>query len=165
MAIELDDAALQSVLTASGALLAYTSPDPRAEKLRRYWSTGGRGGAKIRWNTPGDWKRCVRHLSKYLGLRAKGYCQLMHKRNDGVYTGSRLNPGGNGRSGFHASASIEEDLVASLQSGQWSGESEGNSDMPEAELKDGIYGEVEDSDAGVFRSLIAGGFPVAPTKA
>jgi hypothetical protein len=163
MAIELDDEALEAVLTASGTLLAYTSPDPRAEKLRRYWSTG-RGGAKIRWRTPGDWTRCYRRLKKYLGLRAKGYCQNMHKRNDGVYTGSRLNPGGNGRSRLHASASIEEDLVASLQSGQWSGESEGNSDMPEAALKDGIYGEVEDSDTGVFRTLIAGGFPVAPPK-
>lgn len=49
------------------------SPDPRAEKLRRYWSTG-EGAAKIRWNTPGDWKRCVRHLAKFMGDRAKGYC-------------------------------------------------------------------------------------------
>ena len=63
-----------------------------AEKLRRYW-TRGRGAAKIRWGTPGDWKRCVRHLSKYLGVRAKGYCQLRHKEATGVYTGSRLNPG------------------------------------------------------------------------
>lgn len=163
MAIELDDEALEQVLASAGALLAYTSPDPRAEKLRRYWSTG-RGGAKIRWRTPGDWTRCYRHLKKYLGLRAKGYCQLMHKRNDGVYTGSRLNPGGNGRSRLHASASIEEDLLASVQTGSWSGESERNSDMPETELKDGIYGEVEDSDAGVFQTLIAGGFPVAPPK-
>lgn len=156
MAIELDDDALQSVLTAAGdnALLAYTSPNPKAEKLRRYWSTG-RGGAKIRWGTPSDWRRCYRHLRKYLGLRAKGYCQNLHHRNTGLWTGSRLN----------ASASVEEDLVASVKSGSWSGESERNSDMPETELKDGVYGEVEDSDAGVFRTLIAGGFPVAPPKA
>lgn len=63
-----------------------------AETLRRYWSTG-KGAAKIRWGTPGDWTRCNRLLSKYMGARAKGYCQLLHKRNTGVYTGSRANPG------------------------------------------------------------------------
>lgn len=64
-----------------------------AETLRRYWSVSGPGNAKIRWGTPGDWGRCNRQLSKYLGARAKGYCQLMHIRNTGVATGSRLNPG------------------------------------------------------------------------
>lgn len=63
-----------------------------AEALRRYW-TRGKGALKIRWGTPGDWTRCVRQLSKYLGPRAKGYCQLRHKEVTGVYTGSRLNPG------------------------------------------------------------------------
>jgi hypothetical protein len=63
-----------------------------AEELRQYW-TRGKGAAKIRWGTPGDWKRCVRHLSKYMGVRAKGYCQLRHKDATGVYTGSRMNPG------------------------------------------------------------------------
>jgi hypothetical protein len=70
-----------------------------AEELRHYW-THGAGGAKIRWNTPGDWTRCVRHLEKYMGPRAKGYCQLRHKEMDGVYTGSHLNPGGNGHGHF-----------------------------------------------------------------
>lgn len=69
---------------------------PNAERLREYWSTG-KGGARIRWNTPGDWKRCHRLLSRYLGPRSAGYCQLLHKRNTGVYTGSRFNVGGNGR--------------------------------------------------------------------
>jgi hypothetical protein len=63
-----------------------------AENLRRYW-TRGKGAAKIRWGTPGDWTRCVKYLSKYLGVRAKGYCQLRHKDATGVYTGSRNNPG------------------------------------------------------------------------
>jgi hypothetical protein len=63
-----------------------------AEELRRYW-TSGKGAAKIRWGTPGDWTRCVRNLSKYMGPRAKGYCQLRHKDATGVYTGSRANPG------------------------------------------------------------------------
>lgn len=63
-----------------------------AEELRQYW-TRGKGALKIRWGTPGDWTRCVRQLSKYMGPRAKGYCQLRHKEATGVYTGSRLNPG------------------------------------------------------------------------
>jgi len=63
-----------------------------AEELRRYW-TRGVGGAKIMWGTPGDWTRCVRQLSKYMGPRAKGYCQLRHKEMTGTYTGSRFNAG------------------------------------------------------------------------
>lgn len=63
-----------------------------AEDLRQYW-TRGKGAAKIRWGTPGDWTRCVRNLEKYLGPRAKGYCQLRHKDATGIYTGSRFNPG------------------------------------------------------------------------
>ncbi|WP_329521176.1 hypothetical protein [Spirillospora sp. NBC_01491] len=68
-------------------------PRGNAETLRRYWSSGGKGGSKIRWGSPGDWTRCNRALSKYLGPRAKGYCQLLHKRNTGSYTGSRSNVG------------------------------------------------------------------------
>lgn len=79
---------LESLFAAGGA----DRNRGNAEKLRRYW-TRGEGAAKIRWGTPGDWKRCVRYLSKYLGVRAKGYCQLRHKEATGVYTGSRLNPG------------------------------------------------------------------------
>ena len=37
-----------------------------AEKLRRYW-TVGKGGLKIRWNTPGDWTRC--NLARWLASR------------------------------------------------------------------------------------------------
>jgi hypothetical protein len=56
-----------------------------AEALRHYW-VRGEGAAKIRWGTPGDWKRCVRYLAKHLGPRAKGYCQLRHKEALGYYT-------------------------------------------------------------------------------
>ena len=63
-----------------------------AEKLRRYW-TIGRGGLKIRWNTPGDWTRCYRQLMKYMGPRAKGYCSLRHKEMTGVWPGSKYNVG------------------------------------------------------------------------
>jgi hypothetical protein len=67
-----------------------------AETLRRYW-TSGAGAARIRWGTPGDWTRCNRLLSRYMGARARGYCQLLHRRATGAYTGSRLNPGRRGR--------------------------------------------------------------------
>ncbi len=74
-----------------------------AEALRRYW-TRGKGAAKIRWGTPGDWTRCVRQLSKYLGPRAKGYCQLRHKEVTGVYTGSKYNVGN--KRGLKSSAGL-----------------------------------------------------------
>ena len=84
-----------------------------AEKLRRYW-TRGKGALKIRWGTPGDWTRCVRHLSKYMGPRAKGYCQLRHKEATGVYTGSKYNVGKKkGRKNF--SSMYESDQVFSEQ--------------------------------------------------
>ena len=60
-----------------------------AERLRHYWLYGP-GAAKILWNTPGDWTRCVGFLSKYLGTRARGYCSLRHKEATGMWTGDRL---------------------------------------------------------------------------
>lgn len=57
-----------------------------AEHLRRYW-TVGKGGLKIRWNTPGDGTRCIRYLRKYLGPRAAGYCQLRHMEMTGESMG------------------------------------------------------------------------------
>lgn len=62
----------------------------QAEQLRIYW-TRGKGATKIRWGTPGDWKRCVRQLRKYLGTRADGYCQLRHREVNGFYTGDKRN--------------------------------------------------------------------------
>ena len=61
-----------------------------ARRLKRYWLHGP-GAAKIRWGSPGDWRRCVRHLSKYMGPRAKGYCQLRHRDANGYYTGDKKN--------------------------------------------------------------------------
>ena len=72
----------EEVITAAGGLDRNRG---NAEDLRQYW-TKGEGAAKIRWGTPGDWSRCVRHLSKYMGPRAKGYCQLRHKDALGIYT-------------------------------------------------------------------------------
>ena len=63
-----------------------------AATLRRYWGQGA-GAAKIRWGTPGDWTRCNKRLSKYLGPRAKGYCARMHKARTGAWPGSKANVG------------------------------------------------------------------------
>jgi hypothetical protein len=78
-----------------------------AEKLRRYWTVGP-GALKIRWNTPGDWTRCNRQLSKYLGPRAKGYCALRHKEMTGVWPGSKYNIGK--KKSLTSAAFFEEEL-------------------------------------------------------
>lgn len=55
-----------------------------AEELREYWTTG-KGAAKIRWGSPGDFDRCVKHLEPHMPGRAEGYCNLLHKRALGIY--------------------------------------------------------------------------------
>ena len=74
-------------LTAAGGLDRNRG---NADRLRRYWTVGV-GGQKIRWNTPGDWYRCVSFLSKHLGPRARGYCNLRHKEMTGMYPGDKKN--------------------------------------------------------------------------
>ena len=59
-----------------------------AEELRKYW-TRGKGGLKIRWNTPGDMTRCMRQLRKYLKGREAGYCALRHREMTGRWPGER----------------------------------------------------------------------------
>lgn len=61
-------------------------PGGNAEKLRRYWTTG-KGGLKIRWGTPGDFRRCVRQLNKHMPGRAEGYCANLHRRSTGIWPG------------------------------------------------------------------------------
>jgi hypothetical protein len=91
-------AQVDGTVAASGAIVAVGVEGGldrnrgKAEKLRRYWLYG-RGALKIRWNTPGDWTRCYRHLRKYMGVRAKGYCALRHKEATGVWPGSKFNVG------------------------------------------------------------------------
>lgn len=107
-----EESYLDSLVAAGGA----DRNRGNAETLRRYW-TRGKGALKIRWGTPGDWKRCVRYLRKYLGVRAKGYCQLRHKEATGVYTGSRLNPGRKDRNFEAVSPTIvtEEDMLLPIE--------------------------------------------------
>lgn len=56
-----------------------------AQTLRNYWTTGP-GAARVRWGTSGDYNRCVRAVSKYMGSRARGYCALRHKAATGMWT-------------------------------------------------------------------------------
>ena len=102
---------LDGTLSASAALVAEGGLDRnrgKAEKLRHYWLYG-RGAIKIRWNTPGDWTRCYRHLMKYMGVRAKGYCSLRHKEATGFWPGSKYNVG---KKNIRGSAALEATLLS-----------------------------------------------------
>lgn len=65
--------------------------DVNGSQLKRYW-TIGKGGAKIRWKTPGDFTRCVRHLRKYM-RDPEGYCAELHFKMNGSWPGSAANIG------------------------------------------------------------------------
>ena len=51
-------------------------------QLQRYWLVG-KGAAKIRWNVPGDFLRCVRALAKYFPKDPKGLCNILHTKATG----------------------------------------------------------------------------------
>ena len=59
--------------------------DPAGQKLMAYW-TKGAGAAKIKWGTPGDFSRCVRHLGKYV-RDPKGLCNEYHQAAVGAPPG------------------------------------------------------------------------------
>lgn len=59
--------------------------------LRDYW-TRGKGAAKIRWKTPGDFTRCVANLRDKV-TRPEGLCAEYHKRATGMWPGDKRNPG------------------------------------------------------------------------
>lgn len=64
-----------------------------ALRLKRYWLTG-KGGAKIRWGTPGDFDRCVRLVGKEVppgDMDVKGYCANLHKAANGFWPGDKRN--------------------------------------------------------------------------
>ena len=78
--------------------MADTKPgDGDASKLKAYWLVGA-GAAKIRWNTPGDFTRCVRLLDKHMPGRAEGYCANLHHDATGTWPGEvkGKNPNGPG---------------------------------------------------------------------
>lgn len=54
--------------------------------LLRYW-LHGKGAAKIRWGTKGDFMRCVRHIRKYFPKNPKGECANLHHEKLGTWPG------------------------------------------------------------------------------
>jgi hypothetical protein len=74
------------------------------QKLMEYW-TRGKGAAKIRWGTDGDFKRCTRYLRKYFPKNPEGLCNHLHTRALGK-------PPGKGHAGeteaFHVDDDIED---------------------------------------------------------
>jgi 2'-5' RNA ligase len=70
----------------------FPSPDPNAARLREYWVHGA-GAAKVEWGTPGDFDRCVVEMTKFVGTRAKGLCNIYHRSALGVAPGQEDKPG------------------------------------------------------------------------
>lgn len=79
---ESDEQALRSLIAVAGRKL--TPQDAAStERLNRYW-TVGKGAAKIRWGTPGSWRRCYKHLVVHVGPKiAPGLCTNLSKRLGG----------------------------------------------------------------------------------
>jgi hypothetical protein len=94
--------------------IADTPSDAEAtEKLKRYWKYGRGGTEKVRWNTPGDMTRCMRHLKKYMpkpGM-SEGYCAKLHHEMTGEWPGDRRNVGRRGSAG--ASGLLDTTLLSS----------------------------------------------------
>jgi len=79
---ESEEKAIFALIAVAGKELS-PSDIKNTEKLKRYW-TVGEGAAKIRWGTPGSWRRCYKHLVKYVGPRiAPGYCTNLSERLGG----------------------------------------------------------------------------------
>jgi hypothetical protein len=56
-----------------------------AHRLKEYW-VHGKGALKIRWDTPGDYMRCVHELEKYV-TDAHGLCNVYHQAATGAAPG------------------------------------------------------------------------------
>lgn len=59
-------------------------------QLKAYGLVGA-GALKIRWNTSGDFTRCVRELDKHMPGRAEGYCANLHYIATGMWTRDERN--------------------------------------------------------------------------
>jgi hypothetical protein len=96
---ELRDEANQAAININMALLAVAGRElspadiKNTEKLRHYWLYG-KGAAKIRWFTPGAWRRCYRNLVRYLGPRmTPGYCTNLSQRLGGPGVATHVGDG------------------------------------------------------------------------
>ncbi|MFF4777544.1 hypothetical protein ACFY05_32275 [Microtetraspora fusca] len=74
--------------------VADTPEDERSVARLKRWYLTGEGAAKIRWNTPGDWERCVRIAGKHMPPeRAKGFCANLHHAATGQWPGPNAHGG------------------------------------------------------------------------
>lgn len=83
----------------------FASPDPNAKRLRDYW-VHGKGALKIQWGVPGDFDRCVIEMTKYVGDRAKGLCNIYHRSALGVAPGQEDKPVADAAHAAHAAKSL-----------------------------------------------------------
>ena len=91
------------------------------DKLKNYWARG-KGAAKIRWGTGGDFNRCRRALSKYLNpAQVPGACANLHKIATGTWPGkgrghaaSAMLAAGYGGNGAMVSFRIDPDTASRL---------------------------------------------------
>lgn len=91
---EAEQAAIEAEMAESGITVPNVLFDLREArsdaKLRAYWGPSGKGGARIRWGTKGDFTRCVRHLRKHV-RDPEGLCAVYHRRAVGFWPGDRRN--------------------------------------------------------------------------
>ena len=83
------------------------------ERLKKYWTVGEGGTVKVRWNTPGDMTRCMRHLNKYMpkpGM-AEGYCAKLHHEMTGTWPGDKKNIGRRGSGALSKTKLLSTDEV------------------------------------------------------
>jgi hypothetical protein len=58
-------------------------------QLENYWKRG-KGALKIRWGTPGDWRRCFKHIKKHVNDEfAKRICSQWHHDVLGTWPGEK----------------------------------------------------------------------------
>jgi len=87
------------------------------ERLHEYW-VHGEGAQKIRWGSPGDYDRCVLHLSKYI-RDAHGYCAKAHHDALGIWPATHAKELKAGRASVSTPAG---DYDADGLDGSWDGD-------------------------------------------
>lgn len=91
-------------------------------QLQRFWLVG-KGAAKIRWNIPGDFMRCVRQLRKHFPKNPEGLCNILHTKATG-------GPPGHGSMEKHAPSITAASVVLPANTGKRTGA------VPQASLEE-----------------------------
>lgn len=84
---ELSLSRLDQAITRLAASAGSAEHPGDTERLMTYWAEGP-GAAKIMWDSPGDFDRCVLELGKYVNPdQVKGLCSNLHQRATGARPG------------------------------------------------------------------------------